>query len=360
MAEIGLASLLSLPWVLKVLWAPLVDRWWSPRIGRRRSWMLPAQLGMLGCTLALAHFDPSEGLLPIVALFLVLNVFAATQDVAVDGYAVDLLHGRDLGPANAAQVGGFKLGNITGGGVLLALSAVLGWFGDFLIMAACIAVALVLVLLVPEPPPAGPTEASTWSITSRAFKTVFGHAAFALFLVGAKFGETFGGAPIKPTLVDFGFGRELIGTIDGIVGGVATVLGALTAGLVVRRAGWRTAFVVMSVTQGVALVVLGLYLVGDVDVVGVAVRLALENFAGGGVAVAVFVLAMSRCSPGTAAAEFTAMQVLYMGGAALAGPLAGATADALGVLPVMLVGGVMAIGIGVVAALRGRTLERTN
>jgi predicted MFS family arabinose efflux permease len=320
--------------------------------------MVPAQLGMLACTLALSQFDPSAGLMPIVILFLVLNVFAATQDIAVDGYAVDLLHGRDLGPANAAQVGGFKLGNITGGGVLLALSAVLGWYGDFAIMAACIAVALVLVLLVPEPPPAGPPEVSTWSIMSRAFKTVFGHVAFALFLLGAKFGETFGGVPVKPTLVDLGFGRELIGSIDGIVGGVATVLGALTAGLVVRRAGWRTAFVVMSVAQGVALVVLGLYLVGDVEVGGLATRIALENFAGGGVAVAVFVLAMSRCSPSAAAAEFTAMQVLYMGGAALAGPLAGLSADAYGVLPVMLTGGAMAIGIGLVAALRGHALER--
>ncbi|HET6584444.1 MAG TPA: MFS transporter [Nannocystaceae bacterium] len=358
MAEIGLASLVSLPWVLKVLWAPLVDRWWSPRIGRRRTWMVPAQLGMLACTLTLAQFDPSAGLLPIVVLFLVLNVFAATQDVAVDGYAVDLLHGRDLGPANAAQVGGFKLGNIMGGGVLLALSAVLGWYGDFLIMAGCIAVALVLVLVVPEPPPVAPPQ-PTWTITSRAFEAVFGHAPFAAFLVAAKFGETFGGAPIKPTLVDLGFTRALIGTIDGIVGGVATVLGALAAGLLVRSAGWRTTFFVMSVTQGVALVVLGLYLAGDVEVVAFAIRIAIENFAGGGVAVAVFALAMSRCSPATAGAEFTAMQVLYMGGAALAGPLAGASADALGVLPVMIAGGAMAIAVGLVVALRGAALERT-
>jgi len=103
MAEIGLASLLSLPWMLKVLWAPLVDRWWWPRIGRRRSWMIPAQLGMLGCTLALAAFEPEDGLYPIVVLFLALNVFAATQDIPVDGYAVDVLRGRELGLRAAAS-----------------------------------------------------------------------------------------------------------------------------------------------------------------------------------------------------------------------------------------------------------------
>jgi MFS family permease len=356
MAEIGLVGLLSLPWVLKVFWAPLVDRWWSPRLGRRRTWMVPAMLGMLACTLVLSRFDPRSDLFAIGVMFLLLNLFAATQDVAVDGYAVDLLHGRDLGPANAAQVGGFKLGNIVGGGVLLALLGVLGWRGDFFVMAACIAVALALVLMMREPPPVTLPVASTWSITARAFKGVFSQPGFAMFLVAAKFGETFGGTPVKPTLVDHEFSTELIGTIDGIVGGVATVLGALVAGVLVRRSGWRIAFAAMSIAQGVALGVLGLHL-REPTVVGVAIRIALENFAGGGVAVAVFVLAMSRCRPTSAAAEFTAMQVVYMAGAAFAGPLAGALADAWGVLPVMLAGATMAIAIGIVAILRGRRLD---
>jgi MFS family permease len=357
MAEIGFAGLLSMPWVLKVLWAPLVDRWWSRRIGRRRTWMVPAMLGMLACSLVLSRFDPSSDLFAIGVCFLLLNVCAATQDVAVDGYAVDLLHGRDLGPANVAQVGAFKLGNIVGGGVLLALIGVLGWRGDFLIMAGCIAVALVLVLVVREPPP--PTTAtvvSTWSITARALRGLFRDPGFAVFLVAAKFGETFGGTPVKPTLVDHQFTTELIGTIDGIVGGVATVLGALVAGVLVRRSGWRVAFATMSIAQGVGLALLGLHL-ADPTVIGVAIRIAFENFAGGGVAVGVFVLAMSRCSPVAAAAEFTAMQVVYMAGAALAAPLAGVLADAWGILPVMLAGAAMAIAIGIVAALRGRRFD---
>lgn len=358
MAEIGIAGLLSLPWMLKVLWAPLVDRWWSPRIGRRRSWMIPAQLGMLACTLALAFFEPEEGLYPIAVLFLALNVFAATQDIPVDGYAVDVLRGRELGLGNSAQVGGFKLGNIFGGGVLLALSGVLGWRGDFFIMAACIALALALVVATPEPGGVENDAPSTWAITSRAFRSVFGQPAFALFLVAAKFGESFGGTPIKPTLVDLGFTREQIGTIDGIVGGLATTAGALVGGLVVRRAGWRPTIAIMCVIQGIGLALLGLYLAGDAAPIGVAVRLAVENFGGGGVAVAVFVLAMSRCTPEAAAAQFTAAQVVYMAGAALAGPSSGALADAVGVTPPMLAGAAMAVAIGAIAWLRGDRLER--
>jgi predicted MFS family arabinose efflux permease len=321
--------------------------------------MVPAMLGMIACTLVLGSVDPGSDLFAIGMLFLLLNLCAATQDVAVDGYAVDLLRGRDLGPANAAQVGGFKLGNIVGGGVLLALVGVIGWRGDFAIMAGCIALALVLVLAVREPPAVGERSVSTWSITARAFASVFRRPGFAAFLVMAKFGETFGGTPIKPTLVDVGWSRELIGTIDGIVGGVATALGALAGGLLVRRAGWRVAFAAMAVAQGLALCVLALHL-GQPTVWGVATRIACENFAGGGVAVAVFALAMSRCSPASAAAEFTAMQVLYMGGAALAAPLAGALADAVGVPSVMLFGAGMAIAIGLVTGLRGDRLDASD
>jgi PAT family beta-lactamase induction signal transducer AmpG len=274
----------------------------------------------------------------------------------VDGYAVDVLHGRDLGPANAAQVGGFKLGNIVGGGVLLALIGVIGWRGDFLIMAACVGLTLALVLAVPEPPSVARDEATTWAITKQAFSAVFRVPGFALFLLGAKFGETFGGTPVKPTLVDLGYSAPLIGSIDGIVGGLSTVGGALAGGLLARGSGWRAAFATMSIGQGVALALLGFHLV-DPTVVGVASRIALENFAGGGVAVAVFVLAMSRCRPHSAAAEFTAMQVVYMAGAALAAPIAGAFADAIGVLPVMLAGAAMAIAIGLAALWRGHRLD---
>ncbi|MBK8717331.1 MAG: hypothetical protein IPN32_21690 [Deltaproteobacteria bacterium] len=108
LTRVGFVSALSLPWALKLLWAPWVDRRYSRRIGRRRSWMLPAMLVMLLCTASIGVLDPSESLVPILALFGLLNLAAATQDIAVDGYAVSLLRDRELATGNAAQVGGFS------------------------------------------------------------------------------------------------------------------------------------------------------------------------------------------------------------------------------------------------------------
>lgn len=354
---VGLASALSLPWTLKVLWAPIVDRHGSRRFGRRRSWMVPAMAAMLACTAAIGSLDPVADLPLVLGLFLVLNFAAATQDIAVDGFAVSSLRGRELGPANAAQVGGFKLGNLCGGGVLLALSTTLGWPGVFATMSGAIALALVAVSFTREVDDDGPPPSGTLEVIRRVLGELLRQPIYAGFLFAAKFGETLGGALLKVSMQRHGFGRELIGTIDGIFGSIATIAGAVVGGALARRWGWARALVPMSILQGAALLAIAWYQRGPIDAVGFGVRLAVENFAGGGVGVAVFMLAMSKCAREIGAAQFTAAQVVYMLGAAVATPLSLALADATAILPVMIAGGVLAIGVAALARRFGGRIE---
>jgi PAT family beta-lactamase induction signal transducer AmpG len=358
MRTIGLASLLSLPWLLKIVWAPLVDRWFFPRWGRRRSWILPAQAGMIAITLAFTQVRPQDGLLAVVVLFFVLNVLAATQDVAVDGLAVDLLRDEELGPGNASQVAGFKLGNLFGGGVLLALSGWLGWSGDFAVMAACLCVAWVLVFAHREAPPAAaPGSGGVGPVLARLFAALKSQGiAFWFFLAWVKFGETFGAAMTKPMLVDRGFSRELIGVVEGIVGGVGTIAGAIVGGLMARRHGFAPTLGWSALGQGAALCALGLYSLGPVGPVGWAILACIEAAFGGAVGVAVFVLAMSWRDRSVGAAQFTAAQVVYMSGGALATPLAGRLGDVVGVPPLLVAGGVMAATVWLLCRFRASIL----
>ena len=142
---IGFASLLAAPWMAKPLWAPLVDRYGSVRFGRRKSWIVPMQVGLIGCALAAAR-APSE--VALAAIILVMNLFAATQDIAVDALAVSWLEPHELGPGNAVQVVGYKLGMLTGGGLLVWQSARIGWDGLFYAMAGLLALVLALSVLV--------------------------------------------------------------------------------------------------------------------------------------------------------------------------------------------------------------------
>jgi MFS transporter, PAT family, beta-lactamase induction signal transducer AmpG len=358
LTTIGLASFLSLPWVLKVLWAPLVDRYGSVSVGRRKSWILPAQIGMLAVTATFMVVEPEQSLVAVVVLFAALNFFAATQDIAVDGLAVDMLDEGEMGPGNAAQVAGFKLGNLFGGGVLLALSGWLGWRGDFAIMSACILGAMIFLWRTPE----HSVTRSDWrpgATTGAVLRTLWQQMrrhgiALWLLLLYAKFGETFGGAMVKPMLVDHGFAREQIGVIDGIFGATFTIAGAALAGMLSRKHGWWGIVAIFSALQGLMLIAIGVYQTGEITMTGIIVLNGLENFAGGGVGVGIFALAMSLCEREVGATQFTAAQVVYMSGAALAAPLSGVAADGLGYLPVMTAGGLMALVLAGLAPTVGR------
>jgi len=349
LAAVGFAGALSLPWTLKVVWAPLVDRYGHAGFGRRKSWLVPAQAGLLVLTLLLAGVEPRDGLWLVALLFLVLNAFAATQDVAADGLATDLLRDQQLAPGNAAQVSGFKLGNLVGGGVLLSVTYWLGWSGAFVVMAALLGVSLVMVLGFREPPGA-PSAETLGGVLRALWAALRRRGAWPwLFLVFAKFGETFGGSLTTPLLVDNDFSLPLIGVIEGTVGSLCTIGGAVLGGAMAWRRGWASLLAVAATVQGLALVGLGIYSMFPITPVGYAIVNGLENAAGGAVAVAIFHLAMSWREEGVAAAQFTVAQVVYMSGALLAAPLAGLVADRVGYLPVMVAGGVMTVGLAVLA-----------
>ena len=346
---IGSLVFLNLPWFLKFTWAPLADRFYWSALGRRKSWIVPAQAGIVAVTVTLAFVNPDDSVVAVACLFLVLNLFAATQDIGVDGFAVDVLDQDELGRGNAAQVSGFKLGNLTGGGVLLAASAVLGWRGAFLIMAACVAAVMTAMALtrerglyVDDPARAEPP---------RLWRSVRGLGiGFWLFLFYAKFGETFAGFLVKPLLRGQGFSRPDIGKLDGIIGGLATIAGAALAGAVYRRLGLKRTLGGFAVGQGLALLALGLWLPRGPSFAQAAALNGVENFAGGGGGVCIFALAMSLTNRSVGAAQFTLAQCVYMAGAFAAPPLGGLLADRVGPLPVFVLGGAMAASLALLVS----------
>lgn len=253
LGAIGWAGALAAPWALKVLWAPLVDRFWSPGLGRRRSWILPAQGALAAACLGAAFLPPEEGLSAFLVLVLLMNLFAATQDVAVDGLAVDLLRDREMGPGNAAQVVGYKVGMLTGGGLLLAVSADLGWPAVFLLMALLVSAVLLAVVLVRpdrsaaggdgERPPATPPRLREIARDLGRGLRLPGVAWLLLVLATYKTGESMIDAMWKPLLVDAGLGSERIGLWVGTYGMAASLAGSAAGAFLARAVTVRRALV---------------------------------------------------------------------------------------------------------------------
>jgi MFS family permease len=333
----------------------MVDKFHWKRLGRRKSWILPAHLGIIVICLFLSTLSPVENLFEIALLFFFLNLFAATQDIGVDGFAVDILEKKELGPGNTAQISGFKLGNLFGGGILLAFSGYLGWSGNFYVMMIVIIITMIILGFTKEQNYSESKQAQInkpeeGSVSKKLIQSIKSQGAwFWIFILYVKFGETLGGAMVKPMLIDHKLTLPQIGLLDGTIGAIATILGGIIGGIVCAKKGWQKCLLIFSPIQGINLIFLGLYSRMEVSFAGAALLNGLENLCGGAVGVAVFSLAMSRCGKDVGASQFTASQVIYMAGSYLAFPLSGILSDWLTYLPVMIAGGVLAIMVAPMA-----------
>ncbi|HZI16671.1 MAG TPA: MFS transporter [Myxococcus sp.] len=336
LTAIGFASALWLPWGLKALWAPLVDRYGSARIGRRKSWILPMQAGLTATCAAAAFVSSAESLPLLLGLIFLMNVFAATQDIAVDGLAVDILRPDELGLGNAAQVVGYKLGQLTGGGLLVWASERIGWSGLFLAMAALCAVALLVTLFAREPAPRESAEGAP-APPRTDWDELFGRLKGALLLPGTgwlllfigtyKLGESMSDVLYKPFLVDSGITPGQIGLWVGTWGTGASLVGSVLGGVLAARMPLLGAVALTATLRVVPL--LGRWLlvkhgVTEASVIGVTLA---EEFFGGALTTAMFAFMMSRVDRRIGATHYTLLASVEVWGKAPVGPLAGWLAD---------------------------------
>ena len=139
--------LLTLPWLLKFLWAPFIDH-----RGTRRGWLLTLQLSALSVAAVITQLQLDGNYVLLFAAAFMFNLIAATQDIATDGLAVRMLDARELGLANGIQVGAYRVGMMFGGGLLIKILTLTGWTFAFVCMTALLAVTMIPVLLMREPP----------------------------------------------------------------------------------------------------------------------------------------------------------------------------------------------------------------
>lgn len=326
---IGFIGLLSLPWLLKVLWAPLVDRYGSRRIGRRKSWIVPLQAALALTAAAAAFVSIEHELGLLLALVFLFNLFAATQDIAVDGLAVDTLRPEELGLGNAAQVVGYKLGMLTGGGLLVWASQHIGWSGLFLAMAGLSLLVMLITIIAREPAPVheeAVREAFDWRGFARQAKaalTLPGTGWLLLFIATYKLGEAMSDVLYKPFLVDAGIRPEQIGLWVGTWGMIASLLGSLAGGLLASRAPLLWALAVTAALRIGPL--LGRWWLAEYGVSlerFAGVTLAEELF-GGALTTVVFALMMSKVDRKIGASHYTLLASVEVAGKMPAGPIGG-------------------------------------
>lgn len=244
LAQIGGFGLLMLPWSIKILWAPWVDRLGSSRIGHYRSWIIPMQVCSICGLVVLAYFpiealNQPQFLLLFFVLMLWINFSGATQDIATDALAVNLLKTDQQHWGNTFQVIGSRLGFIVGGGVLLWAVDALGWQNTFLCLATLVALNTLPIVLQPARQDRQGVQGSAAKLFSiRHYLQHFLQSkttrAWLTVLLSFKVADGLAGPLLKPLMVDIGLSFTQIGLYITVLGAVAALLGALIAGYLLQ------------------------------------------------------------------------------------------------------------------------------
>ena len=352
---ISATSLLFLPWALKFLWAPFVDHW-----GSRKRWLLPLQVAAVVGALLLATLDPGEGYLLVLVAAFIFNTVAACQDVATDGLAVSILDTRERGLANGIQVGAYRAGMILGGGLLLWVFARTGWSTMFFCMAAMLAVTVLPVLPLREPPReprANPPRAAELATGWVHRLRTPGMALFIGLICFYKFGDSMVASLIGPFMRDAGLSKETIAIMKGTVGSVASLLGAAAGGWLAFRLGRRRTLLLCGLSQTASLL---FYVAAAMGLGGIAMFWAgtvAEHLLGSMATVALFTLMMDASDPEHAGTDYTLLACAIVVAMGLANFTAASIGDAAGYLACFLIGTVVS-GVGCLVLVRSLDARR--
>lgn len=326
---VGLLSAIALPWLIKFLWAPLLDRFGSTRRGHFRSWILPLQSASVLCVAAIAFIDLQTQLALLVVVGALFMLLAATQDIATDGLAVRALRPAERGPGNGIQVGGYYLGQVLGGGAVLIVFNRFGWTTSVLAMAAVLALPLIPAARFKEEPFIQQNRKLDFGAIHRLFRREEG-GSWLLILLLYRAGETMAVTMITPMLVDRGLSLARIGVLMGIAGSIASLSGAMVGGALIKPLGRKNSLVLFSALQALALFGLALVAMRTTPMSMLYVPILTSAFSGGMATAALYTHMMDRSSQRTAATDFTVQQSVCAVGPLVGASFSGVSAAAVG------------------------------
>ena len=263
---VGMLAWVGLAYTLKILWAPLVDSARLPLLhrllGRRRSWMLLAQLGVIGGLLLLAGTDPGTNIFPVAVFALLAAFSSATQDIAMDAWRIEAVEIERQAAMAASYLYGYRVALLISTAGALYLAEYYSWSVSYLAMAACMGVGVVTVLFVAEPARRSTVRAFSgltgWLRTTYVEPLAdiiqrYGRYALAILaLVGLfRISDYLMGPMSMPFYLDMGFTKVEIANIAKIYGTAATLAGTMAGGLLVGRFGLRAPLILSAVLLAV-------------------------------------------------------------------------------------------------------------
>jgi len=332
---IGWFALVGQPYVYKFLWAPLMDRYRLPFLGRRRGWLALTQVLLLVSIAIMGGISPREAPLVLAALAVVVAFLSASQDIVFDAFRADSLRAEERGAGAAVSVLGYRIAMLVSGGLALILvDNWLTWEQTFFLMAALMLVGLAATWAAEEPatPPSAPRT------LAEAIREPLGEyfarpAAIALLvlIILYKLGDAFAGTLTTAFLLrGAGFSLTEVGLVNKWLGVGATILGALAGGALMAKLRLYRSLILFGVLQALTNLGFMLLAIAGKSYPLMITVIAAENLCGGMGTAAFVALLMAMCDRRFSATQYALLSALASLGRVYVGPAAGALAAQFG------------------------------
>ena len=326
----GSLSLLGLPYVYRIVWGPLLDRYSLLPMGKRRSWMLVMQLFLLTGFNVLAWFSPTTSPQLMAALAFILACFSATQDVAIDAHRTEYLPQNEHAIGASVAVFGYRLALLVAGGLALIIAEHLGWAIAYRMMGFLMLTGVVATLCSSEPSLPAPSElsfAQSFIAPAKELLARQGITALIFFVFFYKLGEAFTTTTsgiVMPFLIQgIGFPLDTIAYVNKMMGVGSILIGGLTAGILLMRWSLYRALLVFGLLQAATNAMFILLAVVGKNVTVFAIAVVCDNFAAGMGSTALVALFMRLVDRRYTATQFSMFVVLATLPRILSGPIAG-------------------------------------
>lgn len=323
---IGIFSLVGLPYTLKFLWSPIMDRFTPPFLGRRRGWLVITQMGIILGVGIMAINSPKEALWLIGVIALMTAFTSASQDIVADAYRTDILQERERGLGAGVFVTGYRIAMLVGGAMALILSDHIGWQTTYLIMAGLMVTGIGAALFGHEPDGLSPPKTlkeAVWGPLEEFFSRR-GAPLLLLLTVLYKLCDAYAGTMTTAFLIrGMGFTAGEVGAISKGFGLISTILGALVGGALMVRLGLFRSLLIFGIFQAVSnLSFILLSWIGK-GYGALVFTIAFENISGGMGTSAFISLLMALCNHRYSATQYALLSSLSALGRTFIAPTSG-------------------------------------
>ncbi len=331
---IGFFSLVGLPYTLKFLWSPLMDRFVPPILGRRRGWVLVCQILLLVLIFLMGVTSPAKTPWLMAFLAVLVAFFSASQDVVIDAYRTDVTRKEERGMAVAVSVMGYRVAMLVSGAIAMILSQPMGWENTYILMAFLMTIGMCATFWGPEPERLAVAPKSLTEAVSGPFKNFTGRRMAWMFLaliILYKLGDAFAGSLTTAFLIR---GKEFspaeVGVINKGMGLAATLIGALAGGALMAKLGLFRSLFYYGILQAVSNLSFMAVAAFEKSYVLMAFAVGIENLSGGMGTAAFVAFLMALCDPRYTATQFALLSAFASLGRVFVGPPSGVLVEHIG------------------------------